>query len=250
MCHTLRHLISYTILLTSIFACGQARKPNMNEQRVYHNLNQTQFTFVVFDRSAVDSFFAKYKPLSLKNETLKRSLQASLLDQHFNENKKEEVNVRHFAGNTEPLDTSSFNLAINVLKATLEEGGEEYFSGSLHYLFFYECLPQKFKYKWSQSTLGHFEFNASFFALLRDKSKELDDLIYGNEGYWAEDMKTLFSEYIFNEITPDMARKIKNTITEDVSFDDNRFATDRANFIEFLDRTISKEWRLVLIDWD
>lgn len=222
----------------------------MNEQQVYYNLNQTQFTFVVFDRSAVDSFFAKYKPLSLKNDTLKRALQASLVDQHFNENKKAEIYVRQFSSNTEPLDTSSFNLAINVLKATMVEDGEEYFSGSLDYLFFYECLPQKFKYKWSQSTLGHFEFNASFFALLRDKSKELDDLIYGNEGYWAEDMKTRFKEHIFNEITPDMARKIKNTIMNDASFNDKRYATDRANFIEFLDRTISKEWRLLLIDWD
>lgn len=219
-------------------------------QAEFHNTNQDQFTFLVFDRASADTFFAKYRPLSHSNETLRAALRDKLLTQSFEGNKRLEEELESFHKNTEPLDTSNFNLAVNVLNSTLKQGGEKYFSGSLHYLFFYYCLPQKFRHKWSQSTLGHFEFNATFFDRLREKSKEFDNLIYGEEGYWDENMKFIFGEYIFNEITPEVAEKIKQAIVKDTGFNDQRFALDKVNFLEFLNKTITREWRLVLIDWD
>jgi len=221
----------------------------MQSESQYFNFNQTQFTFLVFDKSAVDTFFKTYQPFHFRNEKLKKAFADSLLVQNFDyvQMARFEKETKEFSTNTDQPDTSDFNLAINVLKATLENSGAKYFSGSLHYLFFYDCLPLKFKHKWTQSTLGHFEFNASFFALLRDKSKELDDLIYGNIGQWDEDIKSIFGEYIFNEINSETANKIRSTILNDTAFNDERFSTDKANFLEFLGKTVNKEWGLFLL---
>jgi hypothetical protein len=224
----------------------------MQPESQYVNLNQTQFTFVVFDKAAIDTFFRSYKPLNFENENLKKAFINTLLFQNFEEKTVEqlenEINV--FSSNTDKPDTSSFNLAKDVIKETFERDGEKYFSSSLHYLFFYNCLPLKFRHKWAQTTLGHFEFNASFFALLRDKSKEIDDLIYGNIGQWNDDLKIIFGEYIFNEINSETAEKIRSTILKDAAFNNKSFSTDKSNFLELLDKTVNKEWRLVLIDWD
>jgi hypothetical protein len=189
----------------------------MQSESQHFNFNQTQFTFLVFEKSAVDTFFKTYQPLNFRNEKLKKAFTDSLLVQNFDyvQMARLEQGTKEFSTNTDKPDTSDFNLAKNVLKATLENGGDKYFSGSLNYLFFYDCLPLKFKHKWTQSTLGHFEFNATFFALLRDKSKELDDLIYGNIGQWDEDIKSIFGEYIFNEINSETANKIRSTILND-----------------------------------
>lgn len=224
----------------------------MQSESQYFISNQTQFTFLVFDKSAVDTFFKSYKPLDFKNDKLKKAFTDSLLVQNFDYTQvvRFEQEIKEFSTNTDKPDTSDFNLAKNVLRATLENGGEKYFSGSLHYLFFHDCLPLKFKHKWTQSTLGHFEFNESFFALLRDKSKELDDIIYGNTGLWDDDIKSIFGEYIFNEINSETANKVRSTILNDTAFNDKRFSTDKAIFLEFLDKAVNKEWRLILIDWN
>jgi hypothetical protein len=222
----------------------------MERPITFYNTNQDQFTFLVFKKNAVDNFFRKYKPLRFSNKILIQAFRDSLLSQKFEIGRVDENHAEAFAKNTKQFGMSDFNLAKNVLNATLNNEGNKYFPGSLDYLFFYECLPQKFKYKWPQSTLGHFEFNSTFFALLRDKSKELDNLIYGEIGFWDKNIQMIFGEYTFNEITPEIAKNIKYTIISDKVFNDPRFASDRANFLEFLDNTITKEWRLILIDWN
>lgn len=250
MPYILKHLLVVIIFSLLFSSCEHTTAVTMENQIIFYNTNQDQFTFLVFNKNAVDIFSRKYKPLLFSNKKLHEAFKDSLLCQDFDDNKKRESYIKSFSRNTAQLNVSDFNLAKNVLNATLNNEGQEYFSGSLSYLFFNECLPQKFKCKWSQSTLGHFEFNSTFFALLRDKSKELDGLIYGEIGLWNKDMEAIFGEYTFNEITPDIARKIKQTILDNKEFDDQRFIADRTNFIEFLDQTISREWRMVLIDWN
>lgn len=224
----------------------------MQSESQHTNLNQTQFTFLVFDKSAVDTFFNSYEPLNFGNENLKKAFINTLLIQNFEDTtiEKLEKEISEFSPNTDKPDTGSFELAKDVIKLSLEKESDKYFSASLNYLFFYNCLPLKFRHKWTQTTLGHFEFNASFFALLRDKSKEIDDLIYGNTGQWDDDLRIIFGEYIFNEINSETANKIRSTILKDTAFNDKFFSKDKANFLEFLDKTVYKEWRLVLIDWD
>lgn len=217
-----------------------------NEIEFYDN-NQDQFTFLVFDKSKVDTFMSKYEPLKFSNPVIKQEL-IKLTELIFDN--KTKTNFRSFINNSKTPDTSDFNLAMNVIKATYDKDGEKYFHGSISYSFFYNCLPESFQDKWTQTTLGDFRFNSTFFSILRDKSEIIDKMIYGEIGYWDDKLKTIFGEHIFNEITSDQAKRIKLIILNDKSFDDNRFRTDRDNFIYFLDKTINNEWRLLLTDWN
>jgi hypothetical protein len=233
------------LVAVTMFSCGQSTMKT-NEIEFYDN-NQDQFTFLVFDKSKVDTFMSKYEPLKYSNPTIKQSL-IKLTEVQFYDNTK--TNFPSFINNSKTPDTSDFNLAMNVIKATYDKDGEKYFHGSLSYLFFYNCLPDRLQDKWTQTTLGDFRFNATFFSILRDKSEIIDKMIYGEMGYWDNKLKPIFGEHIFNELTSDQAKQIKQLILNDKSFDDNRFKTDRDNFIYFLDKTINNEWRLLLTDWN
>jgi hypothetical protein len=213
----------------------------------YYDINQEQFTFLVFDKSKVDTFMSKFETLVFRNPTIKDELM-KLTALKYNSTKR--ANFSSFNKNTKASDTSDFNLATNVIKTTYDNNGEKYFHGSLSYLFFYNCLPDCFQDKWTQTTLGDFRFNTTFFSLLRDKSEIIDNMIYGRIGYWDIKLKTIFGEHIFNEITQDKAKQIKDLIETDKSFNDIRFKQDRDNFIFFLDKTIKNEWRLILTDWN
>jgi hypothetical protein len=240
---------TWFLFLFLLSGCEQTIRSKAAAKIAAVNPNQTQFTFLVFDNSSVETFFKKYQPLASTNISLTKALQDSLMHQNFQENLIAEKNIAELSRNTSVIDSGNFNLALRILKAGAEGKNEKYFSACANYQFFYECLPKQFQCKWSQSTQGHFEFNGIFFALLREKSKELDDLIYGNNGLWQSDMKTFFGDYIFNEISPSTAQKIKNTIMTDEAFNDNRFSFDRALFLTFLDHTISNKWRMIMIDW-
>jgi hypothetical protein len=233
------------LIAVTTFSCGQSAMKT-NEIQFYENY-QDQFTFLVFDKSKVDTFMSKYEPLKFSNPSIKQDL-IKLTEVEFNDNTK--TNLPSFINNSKTLDTSDFHLAMNVIKATYDNDGEKYFDGSLNYLFFYNCLPDNLQDKWIQTWLGDFRFNTTFFSILRDKSEIIDKLIYGEIGVRDEKLLPIFEEHIFNEITSDQAKQIKQLIINDKSFDDSRFRTDRDNFIYFLDKTINNEWRLLLTDWN
>lgn len=233
------------LIAVTMFSCGQSAIKR-NEIEFYDN-NQDQFTFLVFDKSKVDTFMSKYEPLKFSNALIKQDLMI-LTKVKFSDNAK--TSFSSFIKNSKTPDTSDFHLAMNVIKATYETKGEKNFKGSLDYLFFFNCLPDSFQAKWTQTTLGDFQFNATFFSILRDKSEIIDKLIYGDISNRDEKLTPIFKEHIFNEITSDQARLIKQLIINDKSFDDSRFRTDRDNFIYFLDKTMNNEWRLFLTDWN
>jgi len=224
----------------------------MDEKIEYYSVNQDQFTFLVFDKASVDSFINKYEPLSFDNRKVNNAIQTSLTELIFEPQANESIEetLIDYKSNTQQPDTGSFELAKKVISATNDKNGKEYFPGSLSYLFFYDCLPMEFKYKWHQTELGHFEFNATFFALLRDNCEEFDEFLYGEKGYWDDKLKPLFGEYIFNEINPETAKAIKRTIEDNKAFEDIRFKKDQDNFVHFLDQTIDNKWRMILIDWN
>ena len=213
----------------------------------FYDINQDQFTFLVFDKSKVDTFISQYEPFNYSNTLIQQNI-LSLTKINFENSTAKDYSS--FAKNSKLLDSSDYNLAMNVINATYDKNGEEYFHGSLDYLFFYKCLPEGFQNKWIQTISGDFRFNATFFALLRDKSEIIDKMIYGEIGHWDDKLKPIFGEHIFNEITSDQAKQIKQLILNDKSFDDSRFRMDRDTFIYFLDKTINNEWRLLLTDWN
>lgn len=213
----------------------------------FYDINQDQFTFLVFDKSKVDTFISRYEPLNYSNTIIKQDI---LLLRKHNFDDSISRDYSFFAKNSKKPDSSDFNLAMKVIQATYDKNGEKYFHGSLDYLFFNECLPEGFQNKWTQTISGDFRFNATFFAILRDKSEIVDKMIYGEIGHWDNKLKPIFGEHIFNEVTPDKAKQIKELIEKDKSFNDIRFRVDKDNFIYFLDKTINNEWRLILTDWN
>ena len=228
-----------------MYSCGHTTMKT-NEIEFYDN-NQDQFTFLVFDKSKVDTFMLRHEPLDYSSMTIKKDI-LSLTKLNFDSTISNDLSS--FIKNSEAPNSSDYNLANNVIKATYDKNGEEYFHGSLNYLFFHECLPEGFKNKWTQTVSGDFRFNVTFFALLRDKSEIIDKMIYGEIGHWDKKLMPIFGEHIFNEITRDNAKQIKELIEKDESFNDERFKVDKDNFVYFLDKTINDEWRLILTDWN
>src|SRR5688572_20616345 len=118
-------------IAVTLFSCGQ------RAMTTFYDNNQDQFTFLVFDRSRVDTFMSKYEPLNYKNTVIKQDL-IRLTEVKSDDNKTN--NNPSFIVNSKAPDTSDYNLAMNVIKATYGLEGEKYFDGSLNYLFFYNCL--------------------------------------------------------------------------------------------------------------
>jgi len=231
------------IVSVTVFSCGHSTmKTNEIE---FYDINEDKFTFLVFDKSKVDTFNTKFKPLEFSNDLIKQEL-VSLTKIETDSNSAS--NLFSFTKNSKNPDTLDFNLALNVINATINNQGKEYFNASLEYLFFYNCLPDSLQYKWAQSNLGDFSFNVTFFSILRDKSDIINKLIYREIPHQDEKSFPIFKEQIYNEITSDQAKQIKQLILGDIRFDDSRFRTDRDNFIFFLDKTIYNEWRLLLVD--
>lgn len=228
-----------------MYSCGQTSMKT--EEIEFYDINQDQFTFLVFEKSKVDTFMLRYEPLEYSNMKIKQGI-LSLTKLNFDSTISNDYSS--YVKNSKAPDSSDFNLANKVIKATYDKNGIEYFHGSLDYLFFNECLPEGFKNKWTQTISGDFRFNATFFALLRDKSEIIDKMIYGEIGHWDKKLMPIFGEHIFNEITPANAKQIKELIEKDNIFNDERFKVDKNNFVQFLDKTINNEWRLILTDWN
>ncbi|GGD32777.1 hypothetical protein GCM10011343_23550 [Flavobacterium orientale] len=219
------------------------------QNEAYYDTKQDQFTFIVLNKNSVDDFFKNNKELNFNNPELKKMI----IDSLYNGTNNERINIKNydFLKNTKEPNQYEYQLSQNVIKATYFENQEEYFTGSLDYFFYFKCLPKEFKYKWTQTSLGNFQFNSTFFSILRDNSPELDKIIYGDIGNYDENLKKIFQDpLIFNEITPENAKKMKQTILSNVKFNDKRFKQDKLNFLYFLNQTIEEKWRLILIDWN
>lgn len=214
-----------------------------NASSNFYTTNEDKFGFLVFDKQKVDTFFKWYLPLKDNKKQLDSSFKKMLLA----DTTVETVNVR-FSKHTHSPNNSDYQLAKNVLAATGEKEGEKYFGSSLNYLFFFESLPDGFQNKWTQTSLGDFEFNATFFNLLRTKCKVFDDFIYGSTGHWDKSIQSVFHGESLNEITADNAKLIKECINQDAAFEDKRLQPDKGNFLFFLDQVIDKKWRMFLTD--
>ena len=99
----------------------------------FYNINQDQFTFLVFEKYKVDSFILIYEPLIFSNKIIKHDLNNLVLDNFDN---KSESNLQLYNKNSNVCNADDFKLAMDVIKATYEQEGKKYFSGSLAYLFF------------------------------------------------------------------------------------------------------------------
>jgi hypothetical protein len=211
----------------------------------YYKNNEDKFSFFVFDSKKIDSFFINYKGRSLEHTKLITAFDSLRTLSNINLNKDI---TNNYSIHTDNPRESDFKLATEVLRATSKEKNQEYFSHSLLYLFFYECLPTGLKYRWVQDFRGDFEFNVTFFNLLRTKCKTFDNHIYGSEGYWDENIRSVFGDFGVNEITAEKAKQIKECVEKSESFNDRRFQTDKVNFLEFLNNVIAGKWRLFLYD--
>jgi hypothetical protein len=242
----------YILLFVLVASCG-AHKQQLNAAtgNAAPGITQDKFGFIVIDKKSCDSFFAQNKPLNIHNQRLTEHFKA-LREEVSNTSAqaiKQSINDS-FSYNTRVQDTGDFKQAAKVLSAALDTGGAKYFYDATQYLFFYSCLPREFAYKWPQTILGDFRFDADLFALLRTNSKTFDDLIYGNKGYWDRNFEALLGEFVFNEITVESAIEIKKNITGNSIFNKANFAADKTVFLKFLDKVISGEWRLLLLDWN
>lgn len=243
--YRMTHLPYIILIAILMISCGQSSmKTNAIE---FYDINQDQFTFLVFDKLKVDTFISRYEHWDYTNTRIKEDI-LSLTKLNFDNSISSHYSS--FTKNSKQPDSSDFNLAMNVINATYDKKGEEYFYRSIDYLFFNKCLPDGFQNKWIQTITGDFCFNATFFSILRDKSEIIDKMIFGEIGYWDNKLKPFFGEHIYNEITPDQAKLIKELIEQDNIFNDIRFRVDRDNFIYFLEKTINHEWRLILTDWN
>ncbi|REC39777.1 hypothetical protein [Chryseobacterium sp. 5_R23647] len=218
----------------------------------YYDTKEDQFTFVVLNKNSVENFFKTNKDLNFKNTFLKKMILDSLYHQNNNENlHNQNIEDYNFSKNTTEPNQEEFKLSQDVIKAVFYENQEEYFVGALDYFFYFTCLPSEFKYKWTQTSLGHFKFNSTFFSILRDNSSDLDKIIYGDIGNYDENLKIIFQDpLIYNEITPEIAERIKSTILGNEKFLDKRFEQDKLKFLLFLNKTIEQKWRMILIDWN
>jgi hypothetical protein len=236
-------LVTIFFCIVVITACGQNKNYSTEASSEYYANNEDKFGFLVFDKSSVDSFFKKYSPFEFNNPVLQTGFQ-NLTHADKNLNKELEEFKRH---TKEPTD-AEYELASKVLNGEQTDSGSRYFKPSLNYFFFYQCLPNQLKYKWPQIQSGDFNFNVTFFNLLRTKCKSFDDHIYGDNGYWDENIRTVFGQEMFNEITSEKAKEIKKCINAEKAFSDSKLQPDKNIFILLLDSTIAERWRLFLVD--
>jgi hypothetical protein len=244
--NTFMRRVSAILMLTTFatIGCGQNQASMKHAPSDYYSNNEDKFGFLVFDKLQVDTFFLNYSPIEFNNGRLREACNNLLNFGTINKESK----IVDFSRNTRVPTSSDYELASDVLRATNEKDGEKYFYGSVKYLFFFNCLPNKFRYKWSQTLLGDFEFNVTFFNLIRTHCKVFDKTIYGDTGYCDENIQSVFEYDVLSEISVENARVIKDCIVNDAAFSDARIKSDKENFIMFLDKVVQKQWRLFLLD--
>jgi hypothetical protein len=240
----MKTLLALFIFIILLSGCGQSNHPEEHPKTEMNPItNEDKFGFLVFDTKQIDSFFKTYSPLNSENETLRAAF-AYLVSDGINV----KDTLSKFSQHTTNPNSSDQELAVDILTYKDEKEPGQYFDPSLHYLFFYKCLPREFTYKWPQTISGDFSFNVTFFKLLRNKCKSFDEHIYREVYYWDKKMSQALFEEITNEITTKKAQEIKNCILSQNVFEDETLKTDKDNFIEMLNNTITGKWRLFLLD--
>lgn len=242
--HMFKLLIVILLSTLILFGCGNPQSFTEQAAADFYENKEDHFGTLVFDRAKVDTFFQRYSPVHWQNDNLKvafEQLQKKASDTLVARNKD-------WDKHTDSPASPDYALAGNVLGTINNKERETYFQDQLTYLFFFDCLPGEFQYKWVQTRLGDFEWNTTFFNRLRINCKLFDEIIYGKTGYWDENIRSVFKHDIFNEITKENARLIKACIISDTAFNDNRLKTEKDNFIMFLDKVTEDKWRLFLID--
>lgn len=235
-----------TFLLIAFFtACRTRKNQHIVQQANYLTAKEDEFSFVVFDKAKLDTFFKKYNPIQANNNAIRKSFE-TMAKEANSPISPDSLHIR----NTRQPTTDDYALAIKILSSLKGKDNSQYFNDGVNYLLFYECLPAEFHQKWPQTQLGDYEVNATFFKLLRENCKAFNDIIYGNTGYWDKNLVANFQYEVFNEITPMTAEAIKACITGNKVFDDISFHQDKAMFISFLDKVIMGKWRMLLLDWN
>lgn len=209
--------------------------------------NELQFTFMVFDKSNMEIFFKRYEQFEAENKYFKNDIEQLKKSNYSNEITGR---FKSFKQHSELPNYEDFEIAIDDLNRKYYESDDEYFEFCIQYVFFNQCLPKEIQNKWTQTIEGDFKFNYTFMFLLREKCKIIDQMIYGEIGYWDKKLEPIFFDHIFNEITPERAKKIKEILLKDVIFNDIHIRSERDNFIYLLDQTINEKWRLILSDWN
>lgn len=91
------------------------------------------------------------------------------------------------------------------------------------------------------------KINLGFWYLIKRKWT-VSSHIYGDSGYWDKNIQVVFNEEVYNEITADKAKLIRDCIDQDKAFNDKRLQQDKDDFIYFLNQAVVEKWRLFLID--
>lgn len=232
------------------FSCTNHKtetKSEKNKSIKFSKSNELQFTFLVFDKTKVDSFFTRYKKFDSGNKYFADDIN-NLRNSTFSCNIL--GRLKSFEKHSPLPNSEDYEIAIDDLNRKYYESDDEYFEVCIQSLFFNQCLPNEIHDKWTQTIEGDFKFNYTFMFLLREKCKIIDQMIYGEIGYWDKKLEPIFYEHIYNEITPERAKKIKELLLKEPIFNDPHIRTDRDNFIFLLDQAINEKWRLILTDWN
>lgn len=246
----MKQTLIQTLLLLLLFSCT-SKSVESESKKIpsikFSKDHELQFTFMVFDKSNMETFFKRYEHFKAENKHFKNDI-----EQLKKPNYSDEIigRFKSFKQHSDSPNFEDFEIAIDDLNRTYYESDEEYFEFCIQYVFFKQCLPKEIQNKWTQTIEGAFKFNYTFMSLLREKCKIIDQMIYGEIGYWDKKLEPIFFEHIINEITPERAKKIKEILMKDVIFNDIHIRTDRDNFIYLLDQTINEKWRLILSDWN
>jgi hypothetical protein len=213
----------------------------MNSSPDYYPTNEDKFGFLVFDKKSIDNFLIKYSRLEKLDSKIIEAIKAL---QYYAADA-----ANPYANHTNTPESMDFDLAYKVLDAVSTNREEKYFSHALKYLFFYECLPKEFQYKWLQNFLGDFQFNVTFFKLLRNNSATFDQICC-SQGHRDKDISKIWGDFHPNEINTEKAKDIKADILQSTDFTDHRFQKDKEHFLNFLNNVIAGKWRLFLLDWN
>lgn len=245
------HIILTSILTICLSCTEEEQSSTLDRSSWPIGRNQDKFGFLVLDAAKVDTFMQSYQPLIISNPDIGVGLREKLVDLRFNQKELDSLDqrVKRFHMHTLKPNKVDFDLAKTVINASLKPTGEEYFDGSLQYLFYHDCLPSEFAYKWYQ-LMHRFQFGLGFFNEFRRRSKEFDDLMYGHIEFQDDVLLPILGDHLyFNEITPQVARKLQQTILDNPVFKARDMKQDRANFLFFLNQVITGKWRLIILDF-
>lgn len=244
---------SALLLLLLVFLGCQHRLPTPDfgnkimKDTTYNDGYDDKFGFLVLDAARVDSFFKNYHPLTYENRLFPaafRSLLDSTSDSIAAPPAGYDQRISAYPTSKDLMETREA-----LRRCYISADGKRSFESDLVSLFFWKCLPDSFRYKWSQDFLGDFRFNYTFLRKLQYESSEFQSWTYG-EYPLSPDLKKIFGDMPASEISPVNARMILARLQTQRPLMDPRFAESRSRFMTFIRAASEGKCRLILIDWD